>query len=343
MTVHDGPRQWVSQQLSGVSPSMHLSYVFSFRNEESNIPEIVRRVANATATIDDCTYEMIFVNDASTDGSYELLMSLQSRYPIAIVTTSRPFGVTPCVLAGMAEASGDAVVYMDCDLQDPPELVPEMVKRFREGVEVVHTTRLSRDGEPRRKLIATAIAYRLLNAASEMPLPVDTGDFKLYSRRAVKSLLSIKDSEPYIRGMAVWIGYRQDFIPYHREARHSGRSRVGWRKAIQEFLRGMTGYSSAPLYLSFGMAAAALVLSFALIAWAVLTKILGVAAPGSASTIGAIALMGGAILIAIGVLGLYLSRILSEVMDRPRHVISRIDPVDHSPMKISEPPPDGQV
>jgi len=318
---------------------VHLSYVFSFRNEEDNIPEVVRRVADATAKIKDCTYEMIFVNDASTDGSYEVLKGLQSTHPIGIVTTSRPFGVTPCVLAGMTQASGDAIVYMDCDLQDPPELVPEMVERFREGVEVVHTTRLSRDGEPRRKLLATAFAYRLLNAASEMPLPVDTGDFKLYSRRAVEALLSMNDSEPYIRGMAVWVGFRQDFIPYHREARHLGSSRVGWRKAIQEFMRGMTGYSSAPLYLSFGMAAAALFFSLALIAWAALTKILGVAAPGSASTIGAIALMGGAILLAIGVIGLYLSRILTEVLNRPRFVLSHVDPVRDTKSRQASAPP----
>jgi polyisoprenyl-phosphate glycosyltransferase len=148
---------------------MLLSFVFSFRNEEDNIPELVRRASMAASSIEDLQYEMIFVNDDSTDKSLELLQKLQETYPIVIVNMSRRFGVTPCVLAGLAQAKGDAVVYMDADLQDPPELVPELVKRFRAGADVVHTTRTHRDGEGAIRMWTTKQAYRIINLFSDIP------------------------------------------------------------------------------------------------------------------------------------------------------------------------------
>ena len=158
---------------------MLLNIVFSFRNEESNIPELVKRVSAAVATIPDLSYEMIFVNDASTDESLELLLELRRTYPITIVNMSRNFGVTPCVLAGFSFCKGDAVVYMDADLQDPPELIPELVRRYRDGASVVHTKRISREGESRIKMLVTRTAYKFINFFSDIALPQNVGDFKL--------------------------------------------------------------------------------------------------------------------------------------------------------------------
>src|SRR5215470_3900809 len=134
---------------------MLLSFVFSFRNEQQNIPELVKRVSGVASSIDDVQYEMIFVNDDSTDQSLDVLIALQEKYPITVINMSRRFGVTPCVLAGLAQARGDALVYMDSDLQDPPEVVPEMVQKFRDGADVVHATRTQRDGESAVKMWLT--------------------------------------------------------------------------------------------------------------------------------------------------------------------------------------------
>lgn len=236
--------------------TMLLSFVFSFRNEEENIPELVRRVGEMASRIDDLKYEMIFVNDDSTDKSVELLRSLQEAYPITIINMSRRFGVTPCVLAGFAQASGDAVVYMDADLQDPPEIVPEMVERFRAGADVVHTTRTHRDGEGPLKMWVTKEAYRIINQFSDIHLPENTGDFKLLSAKVVREILNLKEYDPYMRGLSVWVGYRQEFVKYRREPRWRGETKFPLfsKGPVREFIRGLTAYSAAPLICLFYLA-----------------------------------------------------------------------------------------
>lgn len=202
---------------------MKLNIIFSFRNEEENIPELVSRVSKSLATIQDLTYELIFVNDCSTDRSLELLIDLKKSYPIKIINTSRKFGYSAGVLAGFSHADGDAVIYMDCDLQDPPELIPELVARYRLGADVVHTTRISRAGEGRFKLFLTKLAYKIINFLSDINLPENTGDYKLLSSRVLKQILLLNEYDPYLRGLSVWVGFKQDFVLYNREARFGGR------------------------------------------------------------------------------------------------------------------------
>jgi glycosyltransferase involved in cell wall biosynthesis len=303
-----------------------LSFVFSFRNEAENIPELVKRVHNTVISMDDVQYEMIFVNDDSTDRSLQLLMELQSTYPISIINMSRKFGVAPCVLAGMAHSRGDAVIYMDSDLQDPPEIIPHMVQKFQEGSEVVHTTRLQRAGENPAKMAITALAYRIINYLSDISLPVDTGDFKLLSSKVVKELVSLKEFNPYLRGLAVWVGYRQAFVFYHREPRFKGKTKFPLfsKGPVKEFLKGLTAFSSAPLYLSFILGAITIFLAFGLIVYAVVTKLLGISAPGVSSVLVAIAFFSGVILMTNGFLGLYIAQIYYEVKGRPRYIIKSI-------------------
>jgi polyisoprenyl-phosphate glycosyltransferase len=305
---------------------MLLSFVFSFRNEGENIVELVRRVDEVTAAVDDLQYEMIFVNDGSTDHSVALLLALQKRYPIVIINMSRQFGVTPCVLAGFAHSKGDAVVYMDADLQDPPELIPEMIKKFRNGAEVVHTTRIAREGESAVKMWATKKAYRLINYFSDIHLPENTGDFKLLSAKVVKQILNLKEYDPYMRGVSVWVGYQQDYVFYQRKPRFAGVSKFSFlsRGPLREFIRGLTAYSATPLYLSFVLGVMSSLFAVGIIFYAVLTKLLGLASQGTSSILIAIAFFNGIVLMTHGITGLYIARIYDEVKGRPRYIVSSI-------------------
>lgn len=305
---------------------MLLSVVFSFRNEEANIEELVRRVDKAILNISQIKYELIFVNDDSTDNSLGLLLELAKKYPITVINMSRKFGVTPCVLAGFEHAKGDAIIYMDSDLQDPPELIGEMVRRFRNGAQVVHTTRTHREGEGIIKMTLTKIAYKVINRFSEIKLPENTGDFKLLSAKVVKHILSLNEFDPYMRGLSIWVGYEQDYVFYTRQPRWAGKTKFPLlsRGPVLEFLRGMTAYSAAPLYLALLSGIAALIVAGCLVVYAIITKILNIATPGTSSVLIAISFFGGMILITNGVIGIYISKIYYQVKGRPKYLIKEI-------------------
>jgi len=285
---------------------MLISVIFSFKNEASNIPELVSRTSTAIQKIADANYELIFVNDASTDNSLSLLHELQKQYPIIVINMSRNFGVTPCVLAGMAQSSGDVVVYLDCDLQDPPELITDLIQQLKEGAEVVHASRTSRDGETWLKLFLTKQAYRLINAFSDIDLPLNTGDYKLLSRRVVNEILQLKEYDPYMRGLSVWVGFKQAFVHYKRNARYSGSTKMPLfsKGPLKEFLRGLTSYSAVPLYMSFGLGMLVTLISFLLIA---------------------VSFFSGVILVTNGIIGLYISKMYYELKARPRFIIKNIE------------------
>ena len=197
-----------------------VSVVLSFRNEADNIPTLVARLDGMFA-MQPVQYELIFVNDDSTDQSLPILLGEREKNPrVKIVNMSRRFGVAEGVLAGMTASRGDAVIYMDSDLQDPPEMIPAMLERWRQGAEVVHTVRTERRGESPLKMWATRLAYRVIQSGSAIELPVDAGDFKLLSRAAINQLLQVRESDPYLRGLVVWLGFTQVFVPYQRDARH---------------------------------------------------------------------------------------------------------------------------
>jgi dolichol-phosphate mannosyltransferase len=307
-----------------VTPGERISVVLSFRNEEEVLPELISRLQAALRGAG-LRYELVFVNDASTDGSRAVLEQARARDgSIKIVNMSRRFGVAPCVLAGMRLASGDAVVYMDADLQDPPELVPELVERWRAGADVVYTVRTRRRGERASKRLATRAAYRLLRAVSEIGLPVEAGDFKLLSRRALDHLLALRERDPYLRGLVTWIGFRQVAVPYERQPRAAGRSHfplLGSTGPATAFVSALTSFSHLPLL-------AFLVLGLV----GTLGSGLGLGAAGLAHLAGAspspalaVALFGAlawsTLVLGIGVLGLYLARVHTEVIGRPPYIV----------------------
>lgn len=290
-----------------------VSVVLSFRNEADNIPTLVARLDRMFAT-QDVEYEALFVNDASTDASLALLVQERERNPrIVIVNMSRRFGVAEGVIAGMATSRGDAIVYMDADLQDPPEVIPALIERWRQGADVVHTIRTRRHGENPLKMAATRLAYRLIHAGSSIQLPVDAGDFKLLSRAAVDHLLRLRESDPYLRGLVVWLGFNQVCVPYERESRHAGRTHFPFfsRNPWKTFTMGMTSFSFMPVYACFALSAAGLATALVL------------AAAGS-TFMAALTFFWATTIGAIAVVGTYLIRVYKDVRGRPPYIIESV-------------------
>ena len=176
-----------------------LSIVFSFKNEEKNIEPLVKRISSAMEKIQGWKYELIFVNDDSTDNSEKVLLDLQKNFPIKIINMSRNFGIDPCVLAGFRNTDGDAIIYLHTDQQDPPEIIPDLIKKHEEGNDIVHTVRTKRKGEGKFRMFLTKIAYRIINTLSDINLPVQAGDYKLISRKALNEILKQKEFRPYVR------------------------------------------------------------------------------------------------------------------------------------------------
>ncbi len=305
---------------------MLVSIIFSFRNEEAALPELVKRVANIFVEhLKGYEYELIFVNDDSTDKSLEILMGLREKNKnIKIINMARRFGVTPCTIAGFSESKGEAVIYMDSDLQDPPELIPELIKKWEEGAEVVHTIRTKRHGENFLKMWLTKKAYKIINYISDIKLHENAGDFKLLSRRVIDEILRLKESDPYMRGISTWVGFKQAEVFYERDARFAGESKFKLFNSLnpyREFVRGVTSFSSLPLYfaLFFGFFVSAF--SFLYVVIVIITKFLELNLPGWSAIMAAILFLGGTILFTIGVLGIYLGKIYDEVKGRPRYII----------------------
>ncbi|HAO92842.1 MAG: hypothetical protein A2X99_08970 [Deltaproteobacteria bacterium GWB2_55_19] len=302
---------------------MLISIVLSFRNEEANIPELVRRLQKALKATG-CAYELIFVNDASTDGSQRLLMELRKNdAAIKIINMSRRFGSTPCVLAGMRLAKGDAVIYMDTDLQDPPELIPELVSKWKEGADVVYTTRVARDGENPLKMWITKKAYRVLRLFSEIDLPVDSGDFKLLDRRVVKEVLKLKEKDAFMRGLVSWVGFRQVQVFYSREKRFAGDTHYPFfgLGPISAFTSGLTSFSLAPLSLSLIIGFLVSVGAFMYLVAIIVMKFMDMNLPGWSAIMATMLFLGGTQLFTVGILGIYIGRIYNENKKRPNYII----------------------
>ena len=303
-----------------------ISFVFSFKNEENNLEELIKRVDSSVKKLKNYNYELIFVNDDSDDNSAQILENLQKTFPITLINMSRTFGVGPCVLAGFNHAKGDCVVYMDSDLQDPPELLDKLINKYENGADVVHTVRTERLGETKFKLLLTKIAYKVINFLSDINLPSEAGDFKLISKKALSKILDQKESRPYIRGLSVWVGFKQAYVEYVRKPRHEGKTKFPLFSAgpISQFVNGVTAYSLKPLYFGIILGMTSIVFSILLIFYAFYMKFTNLAVPGTAGIIITISFFSGIILLTIGITGLYIARIFEEVRGRDAYVIKNI-------------------
>ena len=304
-----------------------VSVIFSFRNERGNIPTLIKRcdAALAAAGVD---YELLFVNDASTDGSLDTLVEERAQNPrVKVLNMARRFGVAECMRAGMTAAAGDAVVYMDADLQDPPEVIPQLIERWRGGADVVHTVRTRRHGEHPLKMRLTRLAYRVIHYGSSIELPIDAGDFKLLSRKAVTHLLSLRESDPYIRGLIVWIGLNQAFVPYERDARHAGRTHFPFfsRNPWKTFVMGLTSFSFMPIYVVGALALGGFAVAALLALYVALSD-----APAGIYAL--LVFLWATTLAAIATIGVYIARIYKDVRARPQYIVQSslgIDSHDH--------------
>lgn len=308
-----------------------LSVVFSFRNEEEVLPELLRQtfetLRGEVAAGVLSGFELIFVNDASTDRSLEILKAAAQQNPeVRVLTMSRPFGVSPCVMAGMAHARGDAVVYMDADLQDPPQVIPKLLAAWQgeRRPDIVHTVRLSRDGEGRFKLFITRLGYKVLHKVTSVQLPVEAGDFKLLSRRVVDHLVRLGEKTPFMRGLICWLGFRQEFVPYHRAARKGGESKfpVLSFKVIGNFFQSaLISFSAAPLYLAPFIGFLSILIGLGVLVHVLVQKLSGNFVPGWTSLMVLVLFMGSAQLFCMGIFGLYLKSIFDEIKRRPNCII----------------------
>ncbi|HZO93423.1 MAG TPA: glycosyltransferase family 2 protein [Candidatus Baltobacteraceae bacterium] len=305
-----------------------LSVVAPLFNEEGNVAELIRRLTGAVSGIAGIdSYELVLVNDGSTDATLPLLREHAARDPhLVVVDLSRNFGHQLAATAGLDVSRGDVVVLIDADLQDPPELIPEMIARWREGYDVVYAVRRNREGESAFKIFTARMFYRITRRLTKVSIPVDTGDFRLMSRRVVDALKSIRERHRFIRGLVSWIGYPQAAVYYDRDQRHSGTSKYPVSKMLRFAIDGITSFSDVPLRIAtwFGFIVSAIAFLVALIE--ILIKVFtGYNLPGYTSTIFAILFLGGVQLIGIGILGEYVGRIHDEIKGRPLYLLSSVE------------------
>ena len=312
---------------------IHLSVVFSFFNEEKVLPKLLTRVRNALDKDKNISsYELIFVNDNSTDNSREMLEAeAKNSGDVILINTSRNFGYSECYYAGFSFATGDALVYMDADLQDPPELIPQMVSAFCSDpeIDVVFTTRKTRAGESAIKLWITKVGYLFIRLVSNIDIPRDSGDFKLISRKVRNLLLNHEEKLPYMRGLISYYGFKQKQIFYDREARFDGAENTKFpvlsKRVMYYWLdNAMISFSDAPLKISLftGFAIAIVAVLYLLIV--IVQKILGWHVPGWPALMAVALILGATQLIMLGLFGLYLKSIFLEVKKRPNYVVSSV-------------------
>ncbi|HEX2979536.1 MAG TPA: glycosyltransferase family 2 protein [Anaerolineaceae bacterium] len=297
-------------------------------NETDNLPELYRRVSEVMETTHE-PWELVLVDDGSTDGSTEKIRALAQQDPrVRPVIFARNFGHQIAVTAGMDFSRGCAVIIIDADLQDPPEVMLDLIARWREGYQVAYAVRTEREGETFFKTFTASLFYRLIQRITDVNIPLDTGDFRLLDRKVVDVMNHMRERHRFLRGMSSWVGFRQIGVPYRRAARHAGETKYPLKKMLKLALNAITGFSYFPLqlasYVGFFAAAVAILAIPVVIVLRLVTQ--GSAENtvllGQATTLIAVLFLGGVQLISLGILGEYIGRIYDEVKGRPLYITS---------------------
>ncbi len=297
------------------------SVVAPIYNEAETLPHFYARVVAAMERLDE-PFELVLVNDGSRDDSIAVMRALHERDPrVRVVDFSRNFGHQVAISAGLDHARGGAVIIIDSDLQDPPEVILELVAQWRQGAEVVYAQRRTRPGETRFKLLTAAAFYRLIRRLTSVDIPRDTGDFRLLDRKVVDTLVAMKEHHRFMRGLSVWVGFRQEAVQYDRQERYAGETKYPLAKMIRFALDAITGFSYVPLQLATTLGFVLAGLSLLGIVIAVVLRLLNVAIQGQTTTLIVVLLLGGIQLIFLGIIGEYLGRIYDEVRGRPLYVV----------------------
>ncbi|HQV64435.1 MAG TPA: glycosyltransferase family 2 protein [Anaerolineales bacterium] len=298
------------------------SIIAPIYNEIENLPELYRRVKEVMNSSGEA-WELILVDDGSTDGSTERIRELaQKDKTVRPVIFARNFGHQVAITAGWDYARGDAIVIIDADLQDPPEVILELAKKWREGYEVVYAVRSEREGESWFKKFTAAMFYRIIYSITDVKIPVDTGDFRLMDRKVVDVLKQMKERHRFPRGMSAWVGFKQIGVKYNRAARVAGVTKYPFSKMLKLALNAITGFSYFPLQLAtyFGFASAGI--SVIAIPVVIYMRMMGSGAFfGQATTLIAVLFFGGVQLISLGVLGEYIGRLYDEAKGRPLYIV----------------------
>jgi dolichol-phosphate mannosyltransferase len=296
-------------------------------NEEALVEEFCRRTAAALEALGE-PFEIVLVNDGSRDRSLQIMRTLHKADPrVKVLSFSRNFGHQLAITAGADYATGRAVVVIDSDLQDPPEVIPDLIAKWREGYEVVYAVREEREGETWFKTVTAAFFYRLIARITSVAIPVDAGDFRLMDRKVVDALGSIREHHRFMRGLSVWVGFNSVGVPYRRLARKAGSTKYPLRKMLKFALDGITSFSYLPLQLAtyMGFVVAALSLLFILVV--IVMRLIAPTAEaaafyGQASTLAATLFIGAVQLISLGIIGEYVGRIYDEVKGRPLYIVA---------------------
>jgi polyisoprenyl-phosphate glycosyltransferase len=298
------------------------SFVVPVLNEQETLEELYRRLRSVMEQLDGPS-EVVLVDDGSIDDSFEIMSKLQEGDPrFKVVRLSRNFGHQIALTAGLDHATGNAVIIMDADLQDPPEVALELAQRWREGCDVVYAVREGRVGESTVKRTTANWFYRLLSRIGDVDLPTDTGDFRLVDRRVVDVVSGMREHRRYLRGMFAWVGYDQAGVHYVRAARHSGKTKFPLRRMLSFARDGIISFSTAPLRLALNFGFIVSALSFLLGITAAIVKLTALyAVPGWASIAVGVGFLGGVQLVVLGVIGEYIAGIHEEVKQRPLYLV----------------------
>lgn len=305
-----------------MSNQVELSIVVPLFNESSLLTELHERLSKAASLVSS-NFEIVFVNDGSKDKTFEQLKLLASQFPeVRFINLSRNFGHQIAVSAGLDNCLGKAVVIIDGDLQDPPEIIPELYKKYQEGHEVVYARRRKREGETVFKKFTARLFYRILNGITNIDIPLDTGDFRLIDRKVVEVLKNMPEKNKFLRGQIAWMGFSQTYVEFDRSERKSGVTGYTFKKMLKLALDGITGFSDVPLRLVTNAGIIVSAISFLVIIYALAKHfVFGETITGWTSLIVSSMFIGGIQLVSIGIIGEYIGRISTDVRDRPLYII----------------------
>ena len=303
-----------------------ISIVIPMYCEEEVVQECYNRIIEVFKSIENYEYELVCVDDGSKDKTLEILNSIAEKDKnVKIISFSRNFGHQCAVTAGLRYASGDAVVIIDADLQDPPELIPKMIKMWEQGSDVIYGKRKTREGESKFKLLTAKMFYKTLNAFSDVDIPKDTGDFRLVDKKIVDVINSLPEHNKFLRGLFSWVGFEQEALEYERKERFAGKTKYPFRKMIRLASDGIISFSTKPLKSVGGLGIFSIIISFIILIYSILSFIFkwNSLTPGWTSIMITITFFSGIILLSLWMIGEYIARIYDESKGRPQYIISK--------------------
>ena len=303
-----------------------VSAVIPMYCEEEVVEECYKRMTEVLSSLNNYTYEIIFINDGSKDRTLEILENIaKTDKNVKVLSFSRNFGHQCAVTAGIKYVTGDCVLIIDADLQDPPELIPDMLKLWEDGNEVIYAKRKTREGESKFKLFTAKMFYKTLNALSDVEIPKDTGDFRLVDRKVIDTINSMPEHNKFLRGLFSWVGYKQIPFEYERKERFAGKTKYPLKKMLKLASDGIISFSTKPLKLVGGLGIFTIIISIVLLIYSLISHTLKLnnLAPGWTSIMVAVTFFSGVQLLSIWIISEYIARIYDEVKQRPQYIIDK--------------------